>query len=37
MTAEEKIQAFEEHKKFLQQKIGIIDSKIADLNPKKES
>lgn len=37
LTAEEKIQAFEEHKKFLQQKIAMIDTKIADLKPEKES
>jgi len=36
-TAEEKIQALEEHKKFLQQKIAMIDTKIAGLKPEKES
>jgi hypothetical protein len=37
MTVEEEIQLLEEHKKFMQDQLGVIDRKIAALKTVRES
>jgi hypothetical protein len=37
MTVEEEIQQLEDHRKFIQEQLGIIETKIAALKTVKES